>query len=272
MLAGGQAAFPGCAEDGFRAVFANNSVPLALRWGGSLGLQGLLAAEGRTTELRALVDSAVAGGMDLANQLYLLDALAGVDVDADAAAVAERLSREGAANVYPFTLWLLGAWYARHGNHAETEAMRAALAARQPSPKDPWTGRFADVLTARLLLLKGDSAGAIGRLRPALSVGQRRTLDWDLGESLAPDRLLLAELLLARGQPAEAMSAAGVFDHQAPAVFLPFLPASLALRSRAAVALGRADDARRFQERLVALGQGGTLAHDSSLSPNMEAP
>src|SRR5688500_9852778 len=52
--------FPGCAEDGFREVFDNRSLSLDDRWGAFLGLQGLLAAEGRTTELRALVDSAVA--------------------------------------------------------------------------------------------------------------------------------------------------------------------------------------------------------------------
>jgi hypothetical protein len=121
------------------------------------------------------------------------------------------------------------------------------------------------VLGARLVLLEGDTAAAIARLRPALTVGRRNALEWSVGESLAPDRLLLAELLLATRLPAEALAVAGVFDHEAPAVFLPFLPASLELRRRAALTLGRADDARRFQDRLVALG------HVASPSSTVEA-
>lgn len=270
MLAVG-GAFPGCAEDGLRAVFDNHAVSPGYRWGAFLGLQGVLGAEGRTSELHALIDSAVAAGLDLARQLYLLDALAGVDVEADATAVVERLTREGTDKAFPFTLWLLGAWHARNHDRAGTDALRAALVARSARTHDPWEARFADVLGARLVLLKGDTAAAIQRLRVALSAGRREALDWDVGESLAADRLLLAELLLARGQPGEAMSAAAVFDHQAPAVFLPFLPASLGLRHRAALAMGREAEARRFQDRLVALGQGGNVTRGSSPSSNAEA-
>lgn len=271
MLAVG-GAFPGCAEDGLRAVFDNRALPLGHRWGAFLGLQGVLAAEGRITELRRLVDSAVAGGLGLATQLYLLDGLAGVNVETEASAVAQLLDREPRDKTRPFTLWLLGAWHARNGNRAGTDAARAALVARTESRHDPWAARLAEVLSARLTLLDGDTASAIVRLRAAMGAGRREALDWDLAESLAPDRLLLSELLLNRGQAAEAMSVAGVFDHSAPAVFLPFLPASLTLRRRAAVALGRESEARRLQERLVALGHAGDPALGSSLSTNREAP
>ncbi len=267
MLAVG-GAFLGCAEDGFRAVLENHQAPIGVRWGGFLGLQGVLAAEGRTSELRSLMDTA--SGLDpSAAQLYLLDALAGVDVGADASAVAERLGLQRNAETRPFTLWLLGSWHARNGDRAATDALRKALGA---GPPDPWAARFAEVLGARLLLLDGDTAAAIARLRPALSVGRRDALDWNVGESLAADRLLLAELLLARRMPAEALAVAGLFDHQAPVVFLPFLPASLVIRRQAALALGRTAEARRFQERLLALGQraGGTTA--ALTTPTAEAP
>jgi hypothetical protein len=246
-------AYPGCAEDGLRIVFADTTLSLGYRWGAFLGLQGVLAAEGRTSELKRLMDSAVAAGLGLAPQLYLLDALAGVKVETEADVVAKQLVAGLDAKTYPFTLWLLGAWNARSSDRAGTNAMKAALAARAASAKSPWYARLADVLSARLMLLDGDTTGAISGLRAAIGAGRREALDWDIGESHAADRLLLAELLLSRGQPADAMAIAQVFDHQAPAVFLPFLPASLRLRHQAALALDRKGEARRFQQRLIAL-------------------
>jgi hypothetical protein len=240
---------------------------MGYRWGAFLGLQGILAAEGRTTELRTLVDSAVARGLDIAPQLYLLDGLAGVDVEAEASAEATRLERSGFANASSFTLWLLGTWHARRGQRNETERMRSALEARAESARDARAARFADALAARLVLMGGDTSGAISRLRAVLRFGRREQLDWDLGESLASDRLLLAELLLAQGDAGRAGAAAGVFDHQAPAAFLPFLPASLTLRSRASVLEGKEGQARRFQDRLVALGQGGDPTREPSPRP-----
>lgn len=269
MLAVG-GAFPGCAEDGLRSVFYNDTLALGYRWGAFLGFQGVLAAEGRTTELSRVVDSAVAGGMDLATQLYLLDALAGVKVEKEASGVAEQLAREGLGKPRPFTLWLLGTWYARNGDSAATSDVRKELARRAAETKDPWIARYHDALSARLKLLGGDTTAAIEQLRHVLSAGRRERLDWDVGESLAPERLLLAELLLSRGQAAQAMSVAAAFDHPAPAVFLPFLPASLILRQRAAVALGEKKEARLLQNRLTALGHGGEMTLGSSLK--MEAP
>ena len=70
LAAGG--AYPGCAEDGFRAVFDHAS-SLGDRWGAFLGLQGVLAAQGRTSELKDAVSAAVRAGLDLANSLYLLE-------------------------------------------------------------------------------------------------------------------------------------------------------------------------------------------------------
>jgi hypothetical protein len=83
---------------------------------------------------------------------------------------------------------------------------------------------------------------------------------------LAPDRLLLAELLLARRQPREAIRTAAVFDHPVPAVFLPFLPASLELRRRAAEVLGAAGEAREYADRLTALGASQRLG---SVTPSL---
>jgi len=254
MLAGG-GAFPGCAEDGFRAVFDVATGSLGDRWGAFLGLQGLLAAEGRTSELRALVDSAIAIGLALADQVYVLDALAGVGVAKEATAVAARTTQDRSDKAYSFSLWLAGERGAQGGDRTITYALRDSLAARAARLGSPATARFADVLGARLALLRGDTAAAIAGLRPALAAGRPEQLGWDLGEPLASDRLLLAELLLARGQVREAISAAAIFDQQEPIAFLPYLPASLSLRRRAALALGQDTEARRYERRLTALGR-----------------
>jgi len=62
-----------------------------------------------------------------------------------------------------------------------------------------------------------------------------------------------------------------VFDHAVPIVFLPFLPASLELRRRAAEQLGQAREARAYAARLAALGATPQLG-SASRSPTPEAP
>ena len=267
MLAGA-GAFPGCAEDGFHALFDNPASSLQERWGAFLGLQGILAAEGRTSELRALVDSAMASGLDLADQLYVLDALAGVRVAPEAETVVARVAKAGGMAAPSTVVWLAGEWRAQAGELAATGVIRDTLLVRAARLQNLLIARFAGVLGARIALLQGDTAAAITRLRATLGAGRREEVDWALGESLAPDRLLLAELLLARGAPREAIATATIFDHPAPITFLPYLPASLVLRRRAALALGREGEARRYEERLAALGDGPRLAGAlSTLTP-----
>ena len=250
LAAGGT--YPACAEDGFRAVF-DHAASLGDRWGAFLGLQGVLAGEGRTTELRELVQAAVAAGLDLATRLYVLDALAGVDVGAEAAVIAARAIDDPKA--LASVLWLAGEWHADHGASPGVRRIRDSLAARAARDPGGGLGAYVDVLDARLSLLRGDSAAAVARLRDVFASAPQSDLDWGIGASLAPDRLLLARLLLAQGQPREAMLAAGVFDHPVPIAFLPFLPASLELRRRAAKQLGEPREARRYEARLAALGR-----------------
>ena len=253
-LAGGGAHL-GCGEDGFSAVFHHPATPIGERWGAFLGLQGILAADGRTSDLTVLIDSAMAHGLDLADQLYLLDALAGVGVESQARATAASMVGDRVASAPSFALWLAGEWHARNGDRAGLNTLREALAARAVDNPDPRIERYATALEARSVLLQGDTAGAIGRLRAAFGTAPRVGLDWGVGESLAPDRLLLAQLLLTRGQPREAISAAAIFDHPAPVAFLPYLPASLTLRRQAALTLGQQSEAGRYESRLAALGK-----------------
>lgn len=255
LLAGG-GAYPGCAEEGFRTVFDDSAASLGDRWGGFMGLQGVLAAEGRTSELRGVIDTAVARGLDMAIQLYVLDALGGVPVAGDAAPIAARTAADPKA--LPFALWLAGEWSAHNGDRAATQSIRDSLAARAVRDRSVPIEPYVQALDARLVLLQGDTADAIARLRAVLSSATQANLDWGMGASLAPERLLLAQLLAGR-QPRQAIRTAAVFDHPVPAVFLPFLPASLELRRDAAKALGDSRKAREYADRLVALGASRRL-------------
>jgi len=266
------AAFPGCAEDGLRILFETPTLDLGYRWGAFLGLQGLLAAEGRVSELRLVVDSAVAHGLDLAVQLYVLDALAGVSLDADADAVAARTSEGDLGKAFPFSIWLAGEWHARRGDTVGVGTMQAALAEHAAATGRVADARLAAALAARRLLAEGDTAATLTALSVVLGGMRYDQLDWGVGESLAPERLLLAQLLLARGQTREALAAAAIFDHPTPVVFLPFLPASLTLRRDAARLLGQEHAVRQFEARLAALGRRVQLAGNGSTPSTSEAP
>jgi hypothetical protein len=65
---------------------------------------------------------------------------------------------------------------------------------------------------------------------------------------------MLARLLLARVDPAEAYRIASQFDHPQPVMYLPHLPVSLAIRVEAADRLGMGFAARQARERLTRLG------------------
>jgi hypothetical protein len=212
------------------------------------------------------VDSAIAAGLEIANQLYLLDALAGVQVDSDAATVAQRTGDNPVGERLSVLVWLAGEWFAQDGQPTITGKLRSELAVRTSRTGDEATRRFADVLGARLALLRGDTAVTIHELRQTPPFGTSTALSFGLGESLAPDRLLLARLLLATGQPQEAIRVASDFDHPQPIAFLPYLPASLSLRREAALALGRKAEARSYEKRLAALGERRELVGGNTLT------
>jgi tetratricopeptide (TPR) repeat protein len=246
----GAGLYPGCAEAGYRAVFDDTTGSLGDRWGALVGLQGVLAAEGRVSELKAVIDSAIPRGLGWAKYFYVLDALAGADLEREAASVAA--STMSGMEDQPSALWLAGEWYAEQGDRRRTRVLRDSLASR--AGRDPSNRPYVVVLDARLALLQGDTIGAIAALQYVLGAGpQRGDLDWGLGESLAADRLLLARLRLARREWRDAIRSATVFDHPTPAVFLAFVPASLELRRTAAEALGETREARTYLDRLAAL-------------------
>jgi hypothetical protein len=103
-------------------------------------------------------------------------------------------------------------------------------------------------------LVRGDSAGALEQLRRlAPTAADGAALTWNPWEALGGERLLLAELLLARGEALAALQVASNFDAPAPISYLPYLPASLTLRIKAAERLGDSKLAERLRRRYAML-------------------
>ena len=245
------AAHAACAEQGFRVVLEHEASPPNTRWGALLGLQGLLLAQGREAEVRTLLDASVAT-LPAAVGLFLVDAVAGAAFEDRAEAVSASLDGDP-ATFRAGRLWYLGEWAARRRDSlrlGELERAAQALAARTGTQGDRLV---ADALAAHLQLHRGDSAGALARFRLLASVARTDSLAWDPWHALVPERMQLAELLLASGDAEQAARVLEVFDGQQTVMFLPYLPRALALRVRAAEALGRPREGAQLRERIAAL-------------------
>jgi hypothetical protein len=114
-------------------------------------------------------------------------------------------------------------------------------------------------LSAHLLLARGDSASALSVLERLAPVARRDFLEWGYTQSFPYERLVRAELLFSLGRYDQAIHVADGFDHPMPIVYLPFLPASLILRYRAAQALAHSARAAGYRNRLAGLDRTGLL-------------
>jgi hypothetical protein len=115
--------------------------------------------------------------------------------------------------------------------------------------------------SGRLALGRRDTAGAIAALRAIRSVATPADLLWEYPAAYAEERVLLARLLLARGEPAAAIVVAEVLDHGWPVAFTAYVPASLTVRAQAARALGSSRDAAAYAARLASARREGTGSH-----------
>jgi len=249
------AAHLACAEAGFRAVYRSPLAGPPERWGALLGVNGVLAAQGRWNELRTILDSAIAGGLTQGLLLYLLDTFAGAPYDAEAAraeAFARQLFGDAYQGASSQTLWFLGAWYVHLGDTRKAAGILDSMATRAAAGG---RGRAAlrDGLAGQVALARGDTAEAARRLRAAAPAAAQGTIEYDLTASLPLERLLAASLDVARGEFARAHRTAASFDAE-PIVNLPFLPASLRVRFLAAERLQRPDLRERYRARIDALG------------------
>ena len=245
-----------CAGAAFRAVLASSTAQLTHRWGAVMGLQNLLVAQGEAGEARAVIEAAISSGMSGAIGLYVLDALAGTSLDQSREADLIARLGEDYGTMSTLTLWWRGQWDARAGNAGAVRAVAAELARRAGVTDSVPHRVMAGAMAAWAALARADTVTALarfGRLEPTAPQAQ---LAWGWWESLAAERLKLAELLAARGRAAEAYRVAEALDHPEPLFSLLYLPRSLVVRLRAAERLGWRDDAERCRDRLLALGRG----------------
>ena len=243
-----------CAERGLRRVLDDNSAAPNIRWGALLWLQGLLLAEGREEEVRSLLHAAQAS-LPASAGLFITNAVAGHRFDSEAAIVVQSLAAP-LETLSAGRLWYLGEWAAHRRDTAQLAALADAAAARAHRTALPEDSLLANALGSHLTLLRGDTLGAIAALRRLASVASADTLMWDPWQSLAAERMLLAELAESRGLHAEAARNVLVFEGQQSVYFLPYLARALGLRARALAATGHQSESARVRRRLSALAAG----------------
>jgi tRNA A-37 threonylcarbamoyl transferase component Bud32 len=243
-----------CAKAAFTAVLRDDSAPEGTKWFALLGLQGMLLAEGDTATVRSLLDSTAAAGSRAVPGLYVLDGTLGAHLGPSAGRFINALY-EGYAERGTPALWLVGSWAAAQGNRVMLDQVTTTLTERADSTGRRLDRLVAGAMHAHWLLLEGDTGTALRELEALRPTGPGDDLAWSLFEPLAGERLVLARTLLARGQYVAAYRVASVFDHPQPLVFRAYEALSLAIRARAADALGETALANQNRRRLVALGR-----------------
>jgi tRNA A-37 threonylcarbamoyl transferase component Bud32 len=260
---------PACARRALESVLAFDRDTSALhgifRWSSVKGLNYLAMMEGRDSAAHRFVDSATTAGIRAAVSLHILNAAAGSaasDAKGDSAIsslATMPISRMNTVRLRYLSLW---AWHKR-------DVVRLDSIARRIRTITDSTGLSTDRLVlegtgARLALARGDTATAIRRLRAVQPAAPPELVTWDLWESGASERLLLAELLLATGDASGAWEVASAFDSPRSQVQQLYLAASLRVRLRAAERLGRAPERALIESRLRALGRRDLITRETT--------
>jgi serine/threonine protein kinase len=244
-----------CAASGFRVVASAGGATPNERWASLLGLLGLFTATGQLDSVRALLGSEAAtelGGPVL--YLVTADALDGA-LDGPAAGVAHKFGTDYRRMATPL-LWALGTWAAHRRVAGVLQTISTILRVRADSSHLRSDSLLAAVMAAHMALAAGDSSTALTRLAALHPTAPLGDLEWQPWESLAAERLALARLLLARGEYGRADEVAALLQAPQPVFYLTYFPAALAVRTRAAVAMGRRHIAERLAARAAALQKG----------------
>lgn len=245
---------PACAEAAWSAILAHDTASdasaLQRRYRSLLGLQNLLAAEGRYEEVRNLLASEKRVPRQSLWELYVLNAAAGTPFEREAAVAADslRAALKGAPAGAASARWYVGLW-AAHRRDAVTAGALAEAASRV-GLRTPQDSLLAEGLAAWAALARNDTGQALERLAALTPVAD--DTPW---ESQGAEQVQLAELLLVRREYAWAIRAAEAIDAPGSIRNLLYLPASLSVRARAALALGDRRSTARFERRLAALGR-----------------
>ena len=227
MSRSGRAAQGGCAQGAFTAIFEADALDRSLRWTALKGLFGLAMARGRFQEADSLIQAALTKpGLSAAQTLYVYGALAGGPFAEQASKTEARL-RLAAGDLYTGAptrfRWLMGAWLARTGELERLSALAADMESHAAEVDDREERLLARALRAHLLAARGDTAAAVSLLEELTPNAPRDFIAFWEQEALAPERLLLAELLLAQGDWRGAYRAAALLDHSEPLIYLTFM-------------------------------------------------
>ena len=227
MLAGQALALGGkellCAETAFRTCLDAADASGGVKWAAFLGLHALLIESGRVPAARALIDS-VRVTLPPAMFLYFLDTAAGVDLGPGVDDIAGSLGTDFGP-MPPEGPWVVGLWAFGRGDSALVRKAAVALGEKAGASGSPMDSSLAVGMAARSRVMAGDTTAAIALLSTIRSVAPEVQIAWGLWEPLAPERLLLARLLAAKGQGREVARVQDAFSGTRPMVFRLFLPA-----------------------------------------------
>ncbi len=271
VVLGAHGAQPACTAAAFGAVLDMDSATaaapgaLAARQSALVGELATLVAMDRVDSARARIAASVARGDGGASLFMYASSVLPAFADL-AKPVAERDSVRFGADMAGCTsnerCWILGVYYASLGRALQPATVARVLASRVATDTTGEATIYAEAAHARALLAAGDSAGARDALRGLLRrpFAPGGLLTWNPIGGFGAERLLLATLLMAHGDPAEARTVAASLDAAAPTIFPLFLRPSLELRVRAAQALGDVQDVARLRARLARLSAPRTAA------------
>lgn len=239
-----------CAADGFTAVVHDSAAPVAYRYFALLGLQGLAVLRGDDAEVQSLLESPE--GRELhGDYFYLHDALVRPGLTARAQVKADELGqhlRDRPAR----QLLLLGVWRSHRGDTTGAKEVAVVLNRQADSAQDQSTHQAAAILQADLALALGDTARAMALLAALHMRVDQQQLVYSPWQSLGFERLLLAQLLAARGDDKGVIRTCAALESSQPIVFLLYRFDCDSLRAAAAERLGDMELARRLRSRLAA--------------------
>ena len=250
---------PACARAALQALLEGDSiVPRGYRWVSLLTLEGIDEALGRSTTVG---QAPRRGTADI--PLWPLAALrAGPELQRDGRRALDSLA-SSYGTLRTGSLWYLGLIALRLRDTPALTSIQRVIASRADSSGTRVDRLVASQTSALLKVLRGDSAAAIRELRVLRPTARRNDITWQPWESLAAERLLLAELLLARGDARSAIDVATLIDAPEPVAHLYYLRRSLQLRVRAADLLRDAARAKSYRARLAQLDGSATRLADS---------
>ena len=250
-----------CAQAGFEAILRADtaSEPNAdgRRWNSLIGLTSLQLAQGRSLEASQEID-VFAARWRYGTSLFLLAAPFDTLFQRRARTLADADAKQWGVNYerlpYATRLWELGLLEVASGRHEVAREIASMLRRRADSTRAERDALLARSLGIHLALASHDSGSAFDTLRAMVpSSAPTSVAAYDEAWPVAGERLELARIYLARGQPRLALDLATVIDSPGAVFHVFWVPQSLTIRLQAAAAMGDAPLEARLQRRIAAL-------------------